>query len=117
MPPTEPDQQELHERRAYLRYPRRLETFWTYLGLGATDLAGGEVKDLSNTGVGLVLDQPFAPETALLLRLPTASQGWSSHLVRVKRCAEERPGRFHVGCAFIKPLSDAELQSLLGRRG
>jgi hypothetical protein len=117
MTPTDSPAFEPSERRAFIRHARRLETLWTYLGLDSNYLTGGEVFDLSTTGVGLVLDTTFTADTTLVIRLPTATLGWSSHLVRVKRCDEVRPGRFRVGCAFVKPLAEAELNALLSRRG
>jgi hypothetical protein len=117
MSPAESDLPQTFERRAFVRYARRLETLWTYLGVGSDDLANGEVFDLSSTGVGLVLDQNFPADTTLVLRLPTKTLGWSSHLVRVKRCAEVTPGLFQVGCAFVKPLSGTQLQSMINGQG
>ena len=114
---TEPDLPQTFERRAFVRYRRRLETLWAYLGVGTPDLTSGEVFDLSSTGVGLVLDRAFPAGTTLVLRLPTKTLGWSSHLVRVRRCDEVTPGLFQVGCAFVRPLSAGQLQSLLGGRG
>ncbi len=101
------------ERRAYIRYARKLETFWTYLGVGSSDRASGEVFDLSTTGVGLRLDQAFPPGSTLVLRLPTTTLGWSSHLVRVIRCDETSAGQFTVGCTFVKPLSLTQFESLV----
>ncbi|MFO0844529.1 MAG: PilZ domain-containing protein [Gemmataceae bacterium] len=105
------------ERRAFVRYRRRLETLWAYLGVGTPDLTSGEVFDLSSTGVGLVLDRSFPDGTRLVLRLPTRTLGWSSHLARVKRCEEATPGLFRVGCAFVKPLSATQLRAMLGGPG
>jgi hypothetical protein len=113
MSPAEPDLPQTFERRAFVRYARRLEALWTYLGVVSHDLTNGEVFDLSTTGVGLVLELEFPADTALVLRLPTKTLGWSSHLVRVKRCVEVTPGLFQVGCAFVKPLSGAQFQAML----
>lgn len=111
---SHPDLPQTFERRAFIRYPRRLETLWTLLGLKKEDLASGHVFDLSAVGVGLVLDCDFPIGTTLVLRLQTATLGWNSQLVRVQRCTEVTPGLFQVGCAFVKPLSAAMLQTLLG---
>ena len=48
-----------------------------------------------------------------MLRLPTSTQGWNTHLVRVKHCARLDDGRYQIGCAFVKPLSLGQLQALL----
>src|SRR3954452_16386001 len=99
------DAPQTFERRGFIRYPRTLETLWQFLGLPPRDLAGGEVFDLSAAGVGLLVDRPFPEDTTLVLRLPSATLGWVSHLVRVKRCTEVGPNHYQVGCAFVKPLT------------
>jgi hypothetical protein len=101
------------ERRAYVRYRRALDTLWQILGRSPSDLTSCRVFDLSATGVGLVLDRAFALETTLVLRIPTATMGWMSHLVRVKRCVEIAADKYEVGCAFVRPLSAAQLQAHL----
>jgi len=64
------------------------------------------------TGLGLIVSTEFAVD-AVLLRLPNSTQGWTSHLVRVKHCTRLDDGRFQVGCAFARPLSVGQLRSLL----
>jgi hypothetical protein len=102
------------ERRAFIRYARRFDILWQLLGVERRDLTSGQVFDLSATGVGIVVDRAFPTGKVLVLRLPTATQGWSSHLVRIKHCAAGEDGLFQVGCAFVKPLSLAQLQAHLG---
>lgn len=109
--PAEPPQ--TFERRAFVRYPRRLESFWQFLGVTSADLADADVFDLSMTGLGLVAQGEFAVNAVLLLRLPTSTTGWNTHLVRVKHCRKREDGRFQIGCSFVKPLSIAQLQALL----
>jgi hypothetical protein len=104
------------ERRAFVRHRRRLESFWQLLGVRSTGQAGGEVFDLSVTGVGLIVNQEFPPDAVLVLRLPTMTQGWNTHLVRVRRCERLNDGRYQVGCAFVKPLTAGQLQTLLQGR-
>lgn len=101
------------DRRAYLRHPRTLETLWTLLGVATSDLAEGQLVDVSASGVGLLLARHFEAETALMIRLPTKTQGWHSYLVRVKRCVRVTKGLYQVGCAFVKPLAEDELQAHL----
>jgi hypothetical protein len=112
--PSPSELPQTYERRAFVRYSRKLEALWTLLGVRGPDLTSGELFDLSTTGVGLLLDREFLRDTLLLIRLPTATLGWNSHLVRVKNCKEEAPGVFQVGCSFVKPLTVAQLQSFLG---
>ena len=107
------DSPQTFERRAFIRYRRPLESLLGLLGLTPRARVEGQVFDLSSTGVGLLLDHDYPIESALILRLHTATQGWCSHLVRVKRCTEVTPGHYQVGCAFVKPLSVAQLQAHL----
>lgn len=113
MPTMEPPSTPAAERRAYLRYARRLETLWNYLGLGLQDLTSAVVLDLSRTGVGLILDRPFHPRDTLVVRIPTTTQGWLSHLVRVQHCTCLAEGRYQVGCSFVRPLSQEQLSNHL----
>src|SRR3954453_14891619 len=98
------DPQQTFERRAFVRHPRKLETLWQILGLPTRDLTSGQIFDLSAVGIGMYLDKEFELGSTLVIRLPTATLGWVSHLVRVRRCSEVSPGVFQVGCTFAKPL-------------
>jgi hypothetical protein len=101
------------ERRAWARYRRRLDMLWQFLGLPADKALPASVLDLSATGVGLLFDHEMAVGALLVVRLPTATEGWASHLVRVKNCRPAEGGQFHVGCAFPKPLRPEQLGALL----
>ena len=101
------------ERRAFVRYARRLDSLWLFLGVASRDLADAKLSDLSVTGVGLIVDRAFPVHTSLAIRLPTITQGWSTHLVRVKRCVEVRAGQYEIGCTFVKTLSATQLQGFL----
>ena len=101
------------ERRAFVRYSRRLDALWLFLGVSSPDLASAQLVDLSATGVGLVVDRPFPAHASLALRLPTITLGWSTHLVRVQRCVEAGAGQYQIGCTFVKPLSATQLQGFL----
>jgi hypothetical protein len=110
-PPLDPLQ--TAERRAFVRYPRQLEMFWQFLGIPPAHFDSASVFDLSATGVGLIVEREFAIDTKLMIRLPTSTQGWNTHLVRVKNCTVLDDGRYRVGCAFARPLSTAQLRALL----
>jgi hypothetical protein len=109
-PATEP---QTFERRAFVRYPRRLESFWQLLGVRSRDQAAADVHDLSMTGLALTVEHEFAADAILVLRLPTATLGWNTHLVRVKHCQRLDDSRFQIGCAFVKPLSVGQFQALM----
>jgi hypothetical protein len=113
--PAEPNLalSQTRERRAFIRYARRIDILWQLLGMSPRDLTQAELFDVSANGVGLVCDRPLPVDARLILRLPTATAGWSSHLVRVKRCIQRDDGAFEVGCGFTRPLTASHLQALL----
>jgi hypothetical protein len=112
-PALEPDLPQTFERRAFVRYARRLDALWLFLGVASPDLTSARLADLSVTGVGLLVDQAFPVHTSLAIRLPTVTRGWSTHLVRVKRCLTAGAGQYEIGCTFVKPLSATQLQGFL----
>ena len=109
----ESDLPQTFERRAFVRYARRLDALWLFLGVSSRDLTDAKLVDLSVTGVGLVVGQAFPVHTSLAIRLPTVTLGWSTHLVRVKRCVAVSDGQHEIGCTFVKPLSATQLQGFL----
>ena len=112
-PALDSDLPQTFERRAFVRYARRLDALWLYLGVSSRELTSAQLTDLSITGVGLMVDHKFPVHTSLAIRLPTITQGWSTHLVRVKRCVEAGVGQYEIGCTFVKPLSATQLQGFL----
>ena len=112
-PVLDSDLPQTYERRAFVRYARRLDARWLFLGVASRDLTSAKLVDLSVTGVGLIVDRAFPVHTSLAIRLPTITQGWSTHLVRVKRCVEVRAGQYEIGCTFVKTLSAMQLQGFL----
>lgn len=102
------------ERRAWIRYPRRLRTLWQLFGSRQEDSWTAELRDISQSGLGLVVNRPFPPATVLTVRLQTAARRFSrTMLVRVKHCAARPDGAWHVGCSFAVPLNDDQLKELL----
>jgi hypothetical protein len=103
------------ERRAWIRYPRRLLTMWQLFGSRQEESWNATLRDLSQTGLGLVVNRSFPPATVLTVRLQTGSRKYSrTMLVRVKHCAAQPSGEWHVGCSFVVKLKDDELAELLG---
>ena len=68
---------------------------------------GATLRDLSHTGVGLVLCFPFRAGTYLAIDLKH-----DTLLVKVVHVEDQDDGSWHVGCEFIRPLSDEELDRL-----
>lgn len=97
------------ERRVYVRYSRQLDVLWQMLGYSSKDLASGRMTDLSTAGVAIVLPQPFAVKTHLIVRLPTTTHGWSTHMVQVQNCMQISEHEYKIGCRFVKPLNEEQL--------
>jgi hypothetical protein len=104
------------ERRAWIRYPRRLLTMWQLFGSSRQEECwNATLRDVSQTGLGLVVNRSFPPSTVLTVRLQTGSRKYSrTMLIRVKHCAAQPNGDWLVGCSFVVKLKDEELADLLG---
>jgi hypothetical protein len=102
------------ERRAWVRYPRKLVTMWQLLGTGGEEHWTAMVRDLSQNGVGLVINRSFPPATVLTVRLRNSTRTYErSALVRVQHCTAQPAGDWLVGCTFVVKISADELHQLL----
>jgi hypothetical protein len=102
------------ERRAWVRYPRKLVTMWQLLGTVGEEHWTAIMQDLSLSGVGLVINRSFPPATVLTVRLRNSSRTYErSALVRVQHCTAQPDGDWLVGCTFVVKISADELQQLL----
>jgi hypothetical protein len=105
------------ERRAWVRYGTDLQA--TCRGAGPPREVGwpARVKDISAGGVGLLLRHRFRPGTILAVELHGASGGCVRVLaVRVVHATPrtvDSESCWLMGCMFVEPLSDNELQTLL----
>lgn len=67
------------------------------------------IHNVSETGIGLISDRPFKAGMTLSVDLPGDGQEPTS--LRVAH-ASKRQGKWLVGCAFPKPISEYEVQCL-----
>jgi hypothetical protein len=75
---------------------------------------GGNVKDISAGGLKLGICFPFSPGTFLAIELQSAAGAVSRAFVcRVVHVHDHADGTWTLGCEFIKPLSDSEVDLLL----
>jgi hypothetical protein len=74
---------------------------------------GAVVEDISTTGVGLTLCYPFRPGTFLAVDIPTLSGTMRSMMVRVVRVDDQRDGMWRLGCEFVKPLSESDMDVIV----
>jgi hypothetical protein len=102
------------ERRAWIRYPRRLTSIWQLFGCRQEEAWSATLFDLSQTGVGVIINRSFPPATVLTVRLQTGSRQFSkTMLVRVKHCSARGNDEWLVGCTFVVKLKESELKELI----
>jgi serine/threonine protein kinase len=73
------------------------------------------VKDLSNTGVGLLLARRFEPGTQMMIPLERCDGGTVDRWIEVVRVKPDQFGHWFHGCKLMQTLSDQELTMIQGR--
>ncbi len=73
----------------------------------------GYLRNVSSGGMRLVLERRFEPGAALAVEVPgtDADDSSSTLLARVVHVRQHR-GAWALGCSFVSPLSDDEIQAL-----
>jgi hypothetical protein len=73
-----------------------------------------KIRDMSLLGVGLVLSRRFERGAGLAIDIPeTPSAPADTLLVRVVHATAQPDGKWLLGCTFVSPLSEDELERLL----
>lgn len=107
------------ERRASVRYQCDPESFshdnsCRPITASKRESWPATVRDLSTSGIGIIINRRFEPGTLLSVDLEDADHtAQRSLLVRVMRAAQEAPDSWVHGCAFTHPMSEAELLDLM----
>lgn len=103
------------ELRAWVRYPYHAEISIQPLELRKEGTwHPAKARDISNKGLGLILDGQVEGGAILAIKLEGPSQRLTHPLlVRVVRGAEQSTGSWQVGCTFAIPLGAQELQALV----
>jgi hypothetical protein len=105
------------ERRAWVRFAKNEAVWCDPVRPSANyelDTAWmGRVRDISRTGIGLILRKRFEPGTALRIELSESPKLLRQLLVRVVHATPDKKGRWTIGCTFECPLSQEELQIFL----
>ena len=103
------------DRRAWSRIPSDRELAYRVVN-GDAPAARGQVRNVSQGGINLLVGQAIKPGTMLRLDLPHA-QGTpgESVLECVMHCNAEGSA-YSLGCTFSSELDDAELAEFGGRR-
>jgi len=104
-PPTE------SERRVATRHASTLRIACYPAGGGLAERRTARVRNVSKSGVGLVLDRSWQPGQAVVLELPLG-EGVRLTRARVVHSTSQPGGCFLVGCTFDQPLGDADVLAL-----
>lgn len=104
------------ENRAWERFPCGLSTTCQPVAArGGNEFAWpAQIRDLSQGGMGIILNRRFEPGTGLAIEIPeTDAYPGDTLLCRVVH-ATRCDGKWLLGCSLVSPLSEEELERLLG---
>jgi hypothetical protein len=106
------------DRRVAVRYPSELDAICEPAAAKTSAEPemrwSAKVRDISTGGLGLWLGRRFERGTVLIVELPTVDEDSPRLMpVRVAHVTRAGPGQWIVGCAFVRRLSEDELQAAL----
>jgi hypothetical protein len=103
------------DRRAAVRYACELETSCRSVAGSREVPWPARVRDISLTGICILVSRRFEPGTLLAVDLQNAAAELPSTLIgRVVRVNRQADGDWALGCVFATPLSEEELHTLTG---
>ncbi|MFN4261835.1 MAG: PilZ domain-containing protein [Gemmataceae bacterium] len=101
------------ERRAWVRYSCNLAGFCHPAEGNGQANALAIVRNISLGGMSLVTDRPFASGTLLKVEVTSPTDNKTRSLwVRIIRVMHMPDGKWSLGCAFARPLAEADIHSL-----
>jgi|ERR1043165_696510 hypothetical protein len=74
---------------------------------------GAVVDNISTGGIGVTLCYPFRPGTLLAVDLHAANGMVRTVLVRVVHVNDRCDGAWHLGCEFVKPMTESTMEMLI----
>jgi hypothetical protein len=105
------------ERRAWLRFPSDRDIVCKppiKPPHGEPEVSWlGQVRDVSPVGIGLSMSRRFEPGAELIIELSTKNDETLKLPVWVAHATPDEQGHWIIGCEFIFPLSQEELQRFL----
>jgi hypothetical protein len=108
------------ERRAWLRLPNEQDAICHSVASGPErepELAwSGKVRDISPAGIGLSMSRRFEPGLELVVELSVKPDASVLLPVRVVHATPDQKGLWIIGCEFIFPLGQEELQICLRQK-
>jgi hypothetical protein len=111
-----------HIRNPYYHDPDRRTAERHFCSLEATSRQddgdeaisfGAVVDDISTGGLSVVMCYPFKQGTFLSVDLQCADGMARSVMVRVVHVHDRRDGQWRLGCEFLKPLANGDLDAIL----
>jgi hypothetical protein len=110
---------ELTERSALVRFPSSQEVYCQPIAATTADEVEngwwGKLRNISSGGLAVCLSRPFEPGTQLIIELSDKMNRRTRSLpVQVVHAAAEGNRLWIIGCEFIRPLDEEEVQSLVG---
>jgi hypothetical protein len=104
------------ERRARVRLPQSQDIYCQPRTSSAQEAGQtgwlGKLHNISTGGLALILKKRFEPGTVLIVELGV-DRAVGSVTVRVVHTTLSTKGRWIIGCEFLRPLSDEEVQALV----
>jgi PilZ domain len=101
------------ERRASIRHGVAMEALSRPLDGQDAIWWGATVRDLSSSGIGLSLCYPFRPGTYLAIDLQSSAGQYRTLLTRVVQARDQADGTWHIGCEFVKQLTDSDVELMI----
>ena len=97
------------DQRTSVRKVCRIEATSRPLEVDGEICWGGTVRDISKGGLNLALCFPFRPGTYLAVDVQTAAGDTRTLVTRVVHVHDNADGTWVLGCEFLKPLSDSDV--------
>ncbi|MSQ96487.1 MAG: PilZ domain-containing protein [Gemmataceae bacterium] len=95
--------------RSNPRHACALEATSHPLDMGETLSWGAVVSDISAGGLAVTLCYPFKPGTYLSVDLQSPGGMVRTLMVRVLHVHDRKDGQWHLGCEFLKPLTQIDM--------
>jgi hypothetical protein len=107
------------ERRAWVRFATSQEICCQPIAVLKTDDTNtgwlGTLCNLSSGGLALRMNRRFKPGTLLMIEWPDMANGEPRFFpVQVVHATAEATRQWIIGCAFLHPLGEEQLQALIG---
>jgi PilZ domain-containing protein len=102
------------ECRAHVRFAHALRSTCRPLGREGGTAWTARARDVSRSGIALVMEREVKVGTVLVVALDGLSGRFTRPiLMRVVRVRRELSKGWLVGCTFVTPLSDHEVEAML----